>query len=105
VIDAATKVWVCEEGHIDDHHIEDGGICLGCGGGGVGDHGAGDDPACSACQGSGRAINALCSRCGGTCRCWSLDRLASEYVERLRVNVGLVAENTKLKRRLEDEGR
>lgn len=71
-IDVAEKVWVCEEGHVDDHHYTR------------------DEP--------GQAE--LCSRCGGTCEPFSIDALAREYRERLRVNVGLVMENTQLKRKL-----
>ncbi len=101
-LNAGDKVWVCEEGHVDDHHLEDGGVCTACGGSGVGDHGPEPDPVCAGCGGSGRATNTLCSRCGGECRHWTLDRLAAEYVERLRVNVGIIAENRQLKGQLRE---
>jgi len=72
MIDAATKVWVCEEGHVDDHHYTR------------------DEP----------GQPELCSRCGGTCQQFSLDGLAREYRERLRVNLGLITENKQLKDKL-----
>lgn len=51
MIDAATKVWVCEEGHVDDHHYHAGWL----------------------------ATIEPCSRCGGHCEEMSLDGLAREY--------------------------
>jgi hypothetical protein len=71
-VDAGTKVWVCEEGHVDDHHVD------------LRNHG----------------VEPGCSRCGGTCQQFSLDGLAREYRERLRVNVGLITENRQLKDKL-----
>lgn len=67
--DAATILWVCEKGHVDDHHYD-------------------NEP------------EQWCSRCGGKCRRFMADGLAREYAERLRVNVGLLAENTELKRKV-----
>ena len=107
MIDAGTKVWVCEQGHVDDHHMDDAGVCLRCGGEGyeeAGPAGATYSAPCERCRGTGRETNAKCSRCGGTCQHWSLDRLASEYVERQRVNVGLVVENRELKSKLREGG-
>jgi hypothetical protein len=66
--DAATVLWVCENGHVDDHHLAD------------------PNP------------EQRCSRCGGNCQRFTADLLAREYTERLRVNVGLLTENTALKR-------
>jgi hypothetical protein len=100
MLKASDKVWVCEKGHVDDHHIEDAGMCPACGGSGVGDHGPDPDPVCVTCDGGGRTNNKPCSRRGGTCEQFSLDGLAREYRERLRVNVGLIAENTQLKRKV-----
>jgi hypothetical protein len=94
-VKASDKIWVCEKGHVDDHHVDDGGLCLTCGGvpvyqeGTMGPQTVGQEPKgklhrCPACKDSpGRAINALCSRCGGTCERVSLDALAREYRERL----------------------
>ena len=66
-------IWVCEKGHIDDHHL------------------TAPNP------------DALCSRCGGRCAPFrSVEHLAREYVERLRVNVGLIAENTQLRRKVRE---
>jgi len=89
---ASEKVWVCEKGHVDDHHLEDGGVCLTCGGEGGRTHtraepdccgnlnSAGecrgdcavpveveDVELCPGCNGTCRETNTLCSRCGGTC--------------------------------------
>jgi hypothetical protein len=61
------RIWVCEKGHVDDHHLDYGGICLTCLATGVGEHGEAPDPPCAACDGSGDATNNLCSRCGGKC--------------------------------------
>jgi hypothetical protein len=67
------QIWVCEKGHVDDHHL------------------TAPNP------------NDLCSRCGGKCSPFrSIEHLAREYVERLRVNVGLLAENQQLKRRVRE---
>jgi hypothetical protein len=66
---ADEMLWVCENGHVDDHHYTR------------------DEP----------GQPELCSRCSGACREMAADRLAREYVERLRVNVGLVEENKQLK--------
>jgi hypothetical protein len=64
-------IWVCEKGHVDDHHL------------------IAPNP------------DALCSRCGGRCTPFrSVEHLAREYVEWLRVNVGLLVENQQLKRRV-----
>lgn len=70
MIDAAETIWVCEKGHVDDHHLGQ------------------PNP------------EDLCSRCGGICEQFSLDGLAREYRERLRVNVGILAENRQLKGKL-----
>jgi hypothetical protein len=106
MIDVAEMIWVCENGHVDDHHHTDAGVCLVCGGAGrVTTVRPGGLPAtyqCASCKGDGRETNNLCSRCGGTCEHFSLDALAREYRERLRVNVGILAENRQLKGKLHE---
>jgi hypothetical protein len=87
---ASNKVWVCEQGHVDDHHKCPGDCAV--------PRSVGAVDVCASCEVPRDMINTLCSRCGGTCELLSLDALAREYRERLRVNVGLIAENTKLKR-------
>jgi hypothetical protein len=51
ISDAAERLWVCEKGHVDDHHLAD------------------PNP------------EQRCSRCGGRCREFTLDGLASEQQE------------------------
>lgn len=68
--DAAVRLWVCEKGHVDDHHYD-------------------NEP-----------YEQRCSRCGDKCERMAADHLAAEYVERLRINVGLVAENAQLRKRV-----
>lgn len=64
-IDAGTAVWVCEKGHVDDHHFE---LAKGV-----------DEAA------------ALCSRCGGATTLYSLDQLAYELRHRRQQVEGLLA--------------
>jgi DnaJ-class molecular chaperone len=118
------QLWVCEKGHVDDHHMDDGGVCEACDGEaqrvitGIEPECCGNTTTsgechgdcavpreveeievCFGCNGSGRETNDLCSRCGGKCTPFrSVEHLAREYVERLRVNVGLLVENKQLKR-------
>ncbi len=73
MLKASDKVWVCDEGHVDDHHYDQVDV---------------------------PGAKELCSRCGGTCEQFTLDGLAREYRERLRVNVGLITEITQLKRKV-----
>lgn len=71
---AADKLWVCEKGHIDDFHTDLRRV----------------------------GVEPRCSRCGGKCEEMAADRLAREYIERLRVNVGLVEENKQLKQKVRE---
>jgi hypothetical protein len=74
--DQAQVVWVCEKGHVDDHHYTR------------------NEP----------GQPELCSRCGGKCEAFTVEKLAREYTERLRVSAGLLAENTQLKKKLGEGG-
>ena len=53
-MNTADTVWVCEAGHVDDHHL--------------------DDP----------NPDNLCSRCGGTCEQFTLEAMARLIAENTR---------------------